>query len=147
MKLISDNKRSLHGYRIIDKYEAGIELMGWEVKSARAGTVNLTNSYIFYRKGELFLCNATFSQYMLVKCDETRERKLLMHKREIERLESKKQKLGSSTILPCKIYFNDKAKIKLEIALVQGMNKADKREKIKKRDNERYIKSVQNKYL
>lgn len=147
MKIIVENRRGLHGYKIIDKYEAGIELQGWEVKSARANTVNLTNSYVFYRKGELFLCNATFAKYMLLKCDETRERKLLMHKREIERLYSKLQKTASSTILPTKIYFNNNSRIKIEIALVQGMNKADKREEIKKRDNDRYIKKIKDRYL
>ncbi|WP_027334778.1 SsrA-binding protein [Mycoplasmopsis felifaucium] len=147
MKLISDNRRGLHGYKIIEKHEAGIELLGWEVKSARAGNVNLTNSYIFFRNGEIFLCNASFAKYMLLQCEEDRERKLLMHKREIERLKSKKEKLSSSTILPTKIYFNDKSKIKLEIALVQGMNKADKREEIKRKDNEMYIKKVQSRYI
>ncbi|WP_029513677.1 SsrA-binding protein [Mycoplasmopsis primatum] len=147
MKIISDNRKGMHGYKIIDKYEAGISLMGWEVKSARASKVNLTNSYVFFKRGELFLCNANFAQYMLLKVDETRDRKLLMHKREIIRLKAKMEKLGNATIKPTKIYFNDKSKIKIEIALVQGMNKADKREEIKKRDNERYIKSVKDRYL
>lgn len=142
MKIISDNKRGMHNYKVIDKYEAGISLMGWEVKSARANTVSLLNSYCFFRKGEIFLCNAQFKQYMLVKCDETRDRKLLMHKNEIVRLQSKLHKLGHATIIPSKIYFDNRSRIKVEIALVQGMKKADKREEIKKKDNERYIKKV-----
>ncbi|UUD35400.1 SsrA-binding protein [Mycoplasmopsis caviae] len=142
MKIISDNKRGIHNYKVIDKYEAGISLLGWEVKSARASTVNLLNSYCFFRKGEIFLCNAQFKQYMLLKCDETRDRKLLMHKSQIIRLQSKLHKLGRATIIPSKIYFDNRSCIKVEIALVIGLNKADKREEIKRRDNERYIKKV-----
>ncbi|WP_029608560.1 SsrA-binding protein [Mycoplasma simbae] len=146
MKIISDNRKGMHGYQIIDKYEVGIVLQGWEVKSARANTVQLTNSYCFFRNNELFLTNATFKQYMLVKCDETQDRKLLMHKNELIRLANKKDRLGNATILPTKIYFNNKSKIKLEIALVSSMNKADKREEIKKRDNDRYLKKVMQSY-
>ncbi|QSF13403.1 SsrA-binding protein [Mycoplasma sp. Mirounga ES2805-ORL] len=148
MKLISDNKRGIHGYKIIDKYECGLVLKGWEVKSARAGTVNLTNSYCFFnRKNELFLCNSTFKQFMLLKVNETGDRKLLMHKRELIRLKSKLERLGSATIKPIKIYFNEHSKIKIEIALVVGMNKKDKREDLKKKESEKYIKKVQDKYL
>ncbi|MCS4536649.1 MULTISPECIES: SsrA-binding protein [unclassified Mycoplasma] len=146
MKIISDNRKGLHGYKIIDTYEAGLVLEGWEVKSARAGTVQLTTSYCFFRNNEIFLSNATFKQFMLVKGDETRERKLLMHKNEIIRLANKKDRLGASTILPTKIYFNSASRIKVEIALVVGMNKADKRETIKKRDNDRYLQKVLKNY-
>lgn len=146
MKIISDNKRGMHGHHIEDKYEAGLVLQGWEVKSARVGTVQLTNAYCFFKNDELWLCNATFKQFMLVKCDETQDRKLLMHKNELLRLKHKKERLGASTILPVKIYFNKQSRIKIEIALVTSMNKADKREQIKKRDNERYIQKVLKNY-
>ncbi|WP_027120382.1 SsrA-binding protein [Mycoplasmopsis lipofaciens] len=147
MKIISENKKGLHGYKIIEKHECGISLLGWEVKSSRANTVNLTNSYCFFRKNELWLCNASFSKYMLLKVDETRERKLLMHQNELLRLAHKLEKQPSGTLIPTKIYFNNKSKIKIEIALVIGMNKSDKREDIKRKDNEKYIKKVLNKYL
>ncbi|CBH41053.1 SsrA-binding protein [Mycoplasmopsis agalactiae] len=147
MKVISENRKGLYGYKIIEKHEAGISLLGWEVKSARAQTVNLTNSYIFFKKGELFLCNANFAKYMLLKVEEDRDRKLLMHKKEIIRLKNKLDRLSSATIKPTKIYFNNKSKIKVEIALVQGMNKADKREDLKKKDNEKYIQKVKSNYL
>ncbi|CAL59439.1 SsrA-binding protein [Mycoplasmopsis agalactiae] len=147
MKVISENRKGLYGYKIIEKHEAGISLLGWEVKSARAQTVNLTNSYIFFKKGELFLCNANFAKYMLLKVEEDRDRKLLMHKKEIIRLKNKLDRLSSTTIKPTKIYFNNKSKIKVEIALVQGMNRADKREDLKKRDNEKYMQKVKSNYL
>ncbi|VEU75711.1 SsrA RNA (tmRNA)-binding protein [Mycoplasmopsis maculosa] len=146
MKIISENRRGLHGFKIIDKFEAGIELLGWEVKSARAGGIDLTNSYVYHKKGEMFLSESHFPKYMLLKCEEKRDRKLLLHKKEIIRIQSKLDKTPSSTIKPTKIYFNNKSKIKVEIALVQGMNKADKREEIKRKDNEKYIQKVQNYY-
>ncbi|WP_029512853.1 SsrA-binding protein [Mycoplasmopsis iners] len=146
MKIISENRRGLHNYKIIDTYETGMVLDGWEVKSARAQTVNLTNSYCFFRSGELFLYNATFKSYMLQKNDETRERKLLMHKNELTRLNSKLDKLGNATIVPKKIYFNNQSRIKLEIALVVGMNKADKREEIKKKENDKYLAQIKKYY-
>ncbi|MBT1421152.1 SsrA-binding protein [Mycoplasma bovis] len=147
MKIISENRKGLYGYKIIEKHEVGISLLGWEVKSARAQTINLTNSYVFLKKGELFLCNANFAKYMLLKVDEDRDRKLLMHKREIIRLKNKLDRLSSTTIKPVKIYFNNKSKIKIEIALVQSMNKADKREELKKKDNEKYIQKIKSQYL
>ncbi|EIN14819.1 SsrA-binding protein [Mycoplasmopsis agalactiae 14628] len=147
MKVISENRKGLYGYKIIEKHEAGISLLGWEVKSARAQTVNLTNSYIFFKKGELFLYNANFAKYMLLKVEEDRDRKLLMHKKEIIRLKNKLDRLSSTTIKPTKIYFNNKSTIKIEIALVQGMNKADKREDLKRKDNEKYIQKVKSNYL
>lgn len=146
MRIISYNRKGLHGYKIEETYEAGLVLEGWEVKSARAGTVQLTNAYCFFKNNEIWLNNATFKQFMLVKCDETRERKLLMHKNEILRLQSKKERFGNSTILPTKIYFNNASRIKIEIALVTSMNKADKREQIKKRDNDRYLQKVLKNY-
>ncbi|AIA29782.1 ssra-binding protein [Mycoplasmopsis californica HAZ160_1] len=146
MKIISDNRKGLHGHSILEKHEAGIVLEGWEVKSARAKTVQLTSSYCFFRAKELFLCNATFKEYMLIKSNPTQDRKLLLHRNELLRLQTKKEHLGNATILPTKIYFNDKGKIKVEIALVTSMNKADKREQIKKRDNERYLKKVLKNY-
>ncbi|QBF34357.1 SsrA-binding protein [Mycoplasmopsis phocirhinis] len=146
MKIISDNRKGLHGYKIIDTYEVGIALEGWEVKSARAGTVQLTTSYCFFKNNEIFLSNATFKQFMLIQTNETQERKLLMHKNQIIRLQNKKERLASSTILPTKIYFNSASRIKVEIALVTGMNKSDKREALKKRDNERYLQKVLRNY-
>lgn len=147
MKLISDNRRGLHGFKIVEKYEVGIVLAGWEVKSARAQNVNLINSYCFFRKNELWLCDAHFKKYMLLKVNETQDRKLLMHKNELIRLHSKLDKTPSATIKPVKIYFNSQSRIKLEIALVIGMNKHDKREDIKKKESNKILKNVQKEYL
>ncbi|MGP1451327.1 MAG: SsrA-binding protein [Metamycoplasmataceae bacterium] len=137
-KTISNNKRISFDYEIIDKYEAGISLMGWEVKSARANTISLINSYCSIYKNEIYLKDSYFKQYMNVKCKEFRTRKLLMHKNEIVKLK-RKIETEHLTLVPTKIYFNQRSKIKIEIALVKGLKKYDKREKIKARDVERKI--------
>ncbi|VEU78167.1 SsrA-binding protein [Mycoplasmopsis columbinasalis] len=143
MKIIIDNRRGLHGYEILDKHECGLVLQGWEVKSARAKTVNLTNSYCFFRRGEFFLYNASFKSWMLQKNDETRERKLLMHKNEIIRLQNKLEKVGNGTILPTKIYFNEQGRVKIEVALVVSLRKEDRRQAIKEKDAQKYIKKIE----
>ncbi|MEE3928356.1 SsrA-binding protein [Mycoplasmopsis ciconiae] len=138
MKIINDNKKDLRNYEIIEKFECGIVLQGWEVKSARAAHVNLSGSYISIYKNEIYLKDSYFGQYMLVKCDPTQDRKLLMHKNQILKLkfESEAKRL---TIVPTKIYFNNQSKIKLEIALVKGLKKHDKRDKIIKEETQKQI--------
>ncbi|WLP85670.1 SsrA-binding protein [Mycoplasma seminis] len=133
MKIIASNKKAFRDYEILEKYEAGISLMGWEVKSARANTVDLTNAYCSIYKGEMYLKEAHFKQYMQVKCDETRERKLLLHKNEIRKIQFKEDSLRL-TIIPLKIYFDNHSNIKLEIALAKGLKKYDKRAKIIKEE-------------
>lgn len=145
MKILSSNKRDLRNYEIIDKYECGISLQGWEVKSARATHVSLTNSYCSIYKNEIYLKDAYFGKYMDVKCDEYQDRKLLMHKREIVKLKFENE-AKQLTIIPTKIYFNNQSKIKVEIALVIGLKKYDKRDKIAKEETEKRLRKVLQNY-
>lgn len=133
LKIITNNKRISFDYEILETYEAGISLLGWEVKSARANTVSLSNSFCSIYKNEIFLKDSYFKQYMNVKCNEYRDRKLLLHKSEIQKIK-RKIETQELTIVPRKIYFNSSSKIKIEIALVKGLKKYDKRQKIKERD-------------
>ena len=139
MKIYARNKIVFHEYFILDKFEAGIELMGMEVKSVRNGQVNMRESYIKVWDGEAYLYNMHISPYKhstFTKLDPKRKRKLLLHKREIIKLWSKSQ-LSGLTIVPLMIYGNDRGKIKVEIALAKGKKLYDKRETIKRRDLER----------
>lgn len=134
------NKKAFHDYFILDKYEAGIELKGSEVKAIRAGRINLKDSFIRIIKGEVFLLNAHISYlettYSAYKPEETRSRKLLLHKKEIGKLYQKVTKEGI-TIVPLRLYFNDNNKIKVEIATAQGKKLYDKRESLKESDLKR----------
>ncbi|MHA3796233.1 SsrA-binding protein [Mycoplasma sp. HF14] len=133
MKIVANNKKAFRDYEIIEKFEAGIELMGWEVKSARASSVDITNAFCSIYKGEMYLKEAYFKQYMQVKCDETRDRKLLLHKNEIRKI-GFKEDTQRLTIIPLKIYFNEQSRLKVEIALARGLKKYDKRAKIIKEE-------------
>ncbi|GAB6188505.1 SsrA-binding protein SmpB [Marinitoga arctica] len=142
MKIITNNKHATYQYHILEKYEAGIELLGSEVKSLRDGRVNLKDAFCKIENGEIFLYNAHISQYKnasVFNHDPERPRKLLMHKYEILKLDQKVKEKGL-TIIPLKMYFNEKGLIKVEIALVKGKKLYDKREDIAKRDLERRIK-------
>lgn len=146
MKIINNNKKILRDYEILDKFEAGIKLEGWEVKTARANSVDLSNAYCSIYKNELYLKDAYFKQYMLLKVNERQDRKLLMHKHEILRI---KFKLDSQplTLVPLKIYFNNQSKIKVEIALARGLKKYDKRDKIAKEESQkRLLKTLKSYY-
>ncbi|QOG11991.1 SsrA-binding protein SmpB [Arcobacter sp. FWKO B] len=128
------NKKALHDYFILDKYEAGIELQGSEVKAIRASRINLKDSFIRIIKGEVFLLNMHISHldtaHSTFRPDEMRPRKLLLHKKEISKLYQKVSKEGI-TIVPLRLYFNDNNKIKVEIATAQGKKLYDKRESLK----------------
>lgn len=133
------NKKAYFDYEILEKYEAGIELKGTEVKSVREGKVNLRDSFVRIENGEAFLFNTYIAPYKhgsLFNHEPTRKRKLLLHKREIKRLMGKVQEKGL-TIVPLRMYFNERGKVKVEIALVKGKRKYDKREAIKRRELER----------
>jgi SsrA-binding protein len=133
------NKKAYHDYEILEKYEAGIALKGTEVKSLREGKANLRDAFVRIENGEAFLFNAYIAPYShgnLFNHEPTRKRKLLLHKSEIKRLFGKSQEKGL-TIIPLRMYFNDKGKVKVEIALVKGRKKYDKREAIKRRELER----------
>lgn len=139
-KNIADNKKAFHDYFILEKYEAGISLSGTEVKSIRAGKINLKDSYIQVKDNEMFLIGVHISPYEAgnrFNRDPMRIRKMLMHKQEIIRLYSRVKQDGL-TIVPTRCYFRD-GKVKFEIALAKGKAKYDKRETIAKKTAEREI--------
>ncbi len=134
-KLFAQNRKASFEYFISDKYEAGIALVGTEVKSIRSGGVNIEDAFIGEFKGELCLLNAHIPKYQkaLDNHAETRPRKLLLHTKEIQKISGAVSKTGY-TCVPLKIYLNDKNIIKLEIAIGMGKKQYDKRETIKQRD-------------
>lgn len=142
MKIIATNKKATFDFFILEKMEAGIELKGSEVKSIRAGRVNLKDSFIKIIQGEAFLFQAHISTLGTTnpyyKPDEKRPRKLLLHRKEIDKLFGKSQISGMS-IVALKLYFNTKNKAKLEIALAKGKNLHDKRESLKEKIQNREI--------
>ena len=130
------NRKALHDYHIIDKWEAGIALAGSEVKSLREGKANLRDAYGKIAYGEIYLVNVHISPYDPAARDNhdpRRERKLLLHKSEIRRLIGKVEEKGL-TLVPLAIYFNAKGKVKVELALAEGKKKYDKRAAIKEKD-------------
>lgn len=141
--VVSQNKKAWHDYQIIDTYESGIALKGSEVKAIRAGEINLKDSYVRFIKEELFLVGCHISPYSHSPVDAhkpTADRKLLLHKKELTRLEVDTKQKGL-TIVPLKAYFKN-GKCKLEIATAKGKKLHDKREDIKKRDIDRQLKRV-----
>lgn len=139
-KLIAQNRKARHDYHILDSYEAGIALTGTEVKSLRAGNINLKDSYVDVSKDELYLVGAYIAPYEqgnIFNHEPERKRKLLMHKREIIRLASTVAEKGL-TIVPLRVYFKQ-GKVKVEIGLAKGKQTIDKRDTIKERDAKREI--------
>lgn len=135
------NRKARHDFHIEETYEAGIALTGTEVKSLRAGKGNLKDSYARIENGELLLYNMHISQYEQgnrFNHDPTRTRKLLMHKREIMRLFGYVKEKGYS-LVPLRVYVNERGKVKVEIALAKGKKLYDKRQDIARRDAERDI--------
>ena len=136
-KLIAENRRARHEYHLLETIEAGVVLTGSEVKSCRGGRVQLRDAYASVDNNELYLHNAHISPYAqanLVHYDPTTVRKLLVHRREINRLIGKTREKGL-TLIPTKMYFKN-GKIKVELALAKGEQLHDKRESIKKREQE-----------
>lgn len=142
MKIIATNKKATFDYFILDKFEAGIVLQGSEVKSIRAGRVNLKDSFVKIINGEAFLFQAHIATLATTnlhyKPDEKRPRKLLLHTKEIDKLFGKSQVSGMS-IVALKLYFNHRNRAKLEIALAKGKNLHDKRESLKEKIQKREI--------
>ena len=137
-KLISNNKKAFHDYFIDEKMEAGIELFGTEVKSVRAGTVNLKDSYVSLRTGEAILIGMHISPYEqgnIFNRDPLRDRRLLLHKKEIMRLIGTTKEKGYS-LIPLSVYFLG-SKVKVELGLARGKKSYDKREAIAERDAKR----------
>ncbi len=141
MSAYIQNKKATFNYEILERFEAGVMLSGFEVKAVRNGMGNLLGAYITLRDHEAFLIKATITPYQAANTpkdyDPERPRKLLLNHKEITRLEKELNTAGL-TIVPISLY-NKKSKIKLEIALVRGKKKADKRESIKERDTKRDI--------
>ena len=149
IKIIAENRKAFHDYFIDERFECGVSLSGTEVKSLRAGKVNLKDSYCQVKDGEIFLIGVHISPYEngnRFNLDPDRNRKLLMHKREIIRLYSKTREDGL-TLVPTKCYFKD-SKVKFEIGLARGKKDYDKRDteaaKQAKRDIERAVKNRKN---
>ena len=137
-KLIASNKKAFHDYHILDKFEAGMELTGTEVKSLRDRGATLKDSYVIFKAGEAFLFGAHISPYThgnRENHDPERTRRLLLHRREIEKLESQVVEKGL-TIVPLRLYFKG-GRVKAEIAVVRGKKLYDKRETEKKREADR----------
>lgn len=134
--LVFKNKKAFHDFTILDTYEAGIVLEGSEVKAIREGRVNLKDSFVRIIKNEMFLLNAHISHlstaHTTYRPDERRSRKLLLHRKEIDKLYSKVTKEGI-TIVALKLYFNSKNMVKVQVASAQGKKLHDKREDLKRK--------------
>ena len=136
MKIVAKNKKAFFDYEILEKYEAGVVLSGAEVKSIRAGRANLKDSFIKIVKGEAFLFHAHISHlqttHAFFKPNERRERKLLLHRKEIDKLLGKIT-IEGLTLVPLMLYFNKRNRVKIQIALAKGKNLHDKRETLKRK--------------
>jgi SsrA-binding protein len=136
------NRSAYHEYHIEDKYSAGIVLSGTEVKSLREGKASFNDSYCFFHKGELWIKSLHIAEYShgtSSNHDPLQDRKLLLQKKELRKLESRIKEKGYS-IVPLRIFFNEKGIAKLEIGLGKGKRLYDKRETIRQRDTEREMK-------
>jgi len=136
------NRQAYFEYYFDDKYVAGIVLTGTEVKSLRDGKANFNDSYCIFNKGELWIKSFHISEYShgtVNNHEPARERKLLLNKRELKKLEAKIKEKGYA-IIPLRLFFNEKNLVKLEIGLGKGKKLHDKRETIKQRDTERELK-------
>jgi SsrA-binding protein len=135
IKILSDNRSAGHNYHLLDRYEAGLVLSGTEVKAAKTGKVQLKESYAEISAGEAWLMNAHISEYShgnLMNHVPVRKRKLLLHRSEIEKLQSETREKGL-TVVPTKLYLKS-GRIKVEIAVAKGKKFHDKREAIKARE-------------
>ena len=138
IKLAAQNRKARHDYDVEERYEAGIELAGTEVKSIRAGTLNLRDAYCSVRAGELFVHGMHISPYEkgnIFNKDPIRDRRLLMHRREIRKLNALVQQEGY-TLIPLSVYFKN-ARVKVEVGLCKGRKNYDKRAATAKRDAQR----------
>jgi len=141
IKIIGTNRKANFEYEILNRFEAGIVLVGTEVKSLRDAKVNLTDAYGKYQNNELWLVNAHINVYKfgnLNNHDPLRKRKLLMNKKELRKIKAQLEEKGL-TLIVTKIYFKN-SRIKVEIALARGKKLFDKRESVKKRETERKLK-------
>ncbi len=133
------NRRASYEYEFLDKYSAGIQLMGTEIKSIRESKVDFSDAYCYFKKGELYVKQLHISQYLQASHynhETTRERKLLLNKRELNKLEDKSKEKGLS-IVPTRIFITDRGFAKVDIALARGKKLHDKRDSIKEKDVKR----------
>ena len=143
VKVVATNRKARHDYLIEDTFEAGVVLTGSEIKSIRAGQVNLRDGYAALRDGELWLLNAHIAPYHQASYENhepRRERKLLMHRREINRLTGKLQEKGL-TLVPLQLYLKN-SRAKVELGLARGKKLYDKRQSMRERDDQRQIAGV-----
>ena len=141
VQTIATNKKAYHNYHLLDKWECGIALNGGEVKSLRAGGASFTDAFAHIEKGELYLYNLyidPYEQSSYLNEEPARPRKLLVHEKELQRINGALAGKGL-TLIPTKIYFNNRGWAKVEVALGQGKKTYDKREDIKKRENKREV--------
>ena len=139
-KLITDNRRARHDYHLLERFEAGMVLTGTEVKSLRAGRATLGQAYADVRDGEVWLHGAEIAIYdqgNRMNHEPTRSRKLLLHRREIDRLYGQVREKGL-TLVPTRLYFKD-GRVKIELALARGKDVRDKRQTVVDRDAKRQI--------
>jgi SsrA-binding protein len=136
-RLVAENRKARHEYFVTDSVEAGLQLMGTEVKSLRKGQANIAESYASFEDGGMWLINAYIPEYQgagrFFQHDPRRKRRLLLHKKEIHKLVVATQRQGM-TLIPLELYFNPRGIAKLKLALAQGKKLHDKRETAKKRD-------------
>ncbi|MGB3478580.1 MAG: SsrA-binding protein SmpB [bacterium] len=141
MKVVAINRKARHDYNVLDTYEAGVVLFGGEVKSLRQGNVSMSDAYGGVISGEVFLFNLHISIYKhstVGKSDPKRKRKLLLNQREIKKIYGLVQQRGN-TLIPLKVYFNDRGYAKVTIGACQRKRMYDKKEKILKREIERKV--------
>lgn len=139
IKVVADNRKARFNYEIGEVFEAGIALTGSEVKSLRSGKATIAESYADAREGEIWLINANIPEYLQAarfNHAPKRRRKLLLHKREVNKLAGAVEREGM-TLVPLRLYFNERGRAKIEIALGRGKKLHDKRETLKKRSWER----------
>jgi SsrA-binding protein len=142
-RIIAKNKKAFFNYELLETFEAGISLLGSEVKSIREGRISLKESYAEVRDGEVFLLHCHISPYEAANRfnhDPRRERKLLLHSREIKRLSGKIKEKGL-TLVPTKVLINASGKVKVEISLAKGKRAYQKKEIIKERDRDREMRA------
>ena len=147
IKIIAENRKARHEYFIEDRFEAGLVLKGTEVKSLRRGRANLKDSYARIKNGELFVHQLHISPYPFAYYDNhdpLRIRKLLLHKHEIKQLYGKMNERGY-TLVPLRLYFRE-GKVKMELALAKGKRQYDKRETIRRRDEQRDLERQRKEY-
>lgn len=143
MKVIAQNKKASHDYYLLEKYECGIVLLGTEIKSIREGKVNIKDSYALIRDEQAYLLNmhiAKYKQGNIFNHDETRSRKLLLHKKQIIKINNKVMQ-DTLTLIPTKVYI-EKGLCKVEIALAKGKKNYDKRQSLKEKDTKRRLDKV-----